>query len=1456
MKVGSVTGNYKFAFAIALVFAAGIASLLFVLLNNAAPSEEGLVAAQDGTTAVDTQPTVAPLDEDTANPDTENTDSTSAPEATPSQEEPTTDLPDTPIPQEPTPSPLGDVDTADIVPDEAPPLITDAVDTLPDTDPISPVTDAADTVPDEAPPLITDAVDTVPDAGESSSGPTRRPSSPGQPPGGGISPIESSSPSSVTDAVDTIPDGAPPSSVTDAVDTIPDGAPPSSVTDAVDTIPDGAPPSSVTDAVDTIPDEAPPSSVTDAVDTIPDGAPPSSVTDAVDTIPDGAPPSSVTDAVDTIPDGAPPSSVTGAVDTIPDEAPPSSVTDAVDTIPDGAPPSIEMDVPPVTAQAHAITFCENSDTVLGIPVFECSVLVELYEATDGANWDTRTGWEQIDNELPPGTPTLVTNWHGVTVQGGRVTELSLFSNNLSGEIPPSIGNLTNLGELALASNSLSGAIPSAIGDLTNLTRLSLSGNDLSGEIPPSIGNLTNLDELVLASNNLTGDIPSAIGSLTNLTRLSLFRNDLSGEIPPSIGNLTNLTDLVLASNNLTGAIPSAIGNLVDLTRLNLSDNVSISGEVPLEIGYLLNLENLDLSGTNLTGTLPYHIWEKDSRAFGLTLNVDPALSSAPASTFILTATVEIARANNLQVGWTFSGIGAVPTALVSVVGPIGSSSVSEAVYTAFATSVEEDEPGSWMIRTADIPLLEDPEGEYTFAIFQSLYPDPPDTDNYRLHSASRAIEAPLPITLDISSTGTEFMESAGRFVYAVLTASGIPEGEVITVTVTSLGLGSATIGEDYELVTDEFVFSSTMTQAVQEIEIVDDNLIEGTENTFILYNLPDGVFTSTSLRSFSILDNDSSSIRFADRPLSILEGASEWSFDVIYSVPLSTAVAVRVMTSDDTAIAGEDYTSVDRTLTLSPDVSRVTVTVPIEEGDDSLLEGTESFQLELSAEISGITISDTVTVAITDNDTGTVSFSVVSDSKNLGLGVDHSCGIIEDGSLVCWGFGTDPGPPDPNVLGTPVGGIRRPEYDQARPPLGTDFISVSAGWSHSCALRGDGTVVCWGLGSVLGGESEGSGDFNQAVPPDELFTSVTVGYDHTCGIKVDGKVACWGTSIGLVPSNREDLRNINFISITAGRNHTCGVTEDGETECWGFPLFNITNPPAGVSFLIVTAGESYTCGIKEDSEVLCWGRFNRGQFHDDPPLDSEDIKFRSLTAGGQHTCGIKEDGETQCWGRRTEGQFVSVGVGGDFDPVGQFLPGENFVSISGGEFHTCGIKEDGEVQCSGNDFRGSSTPPAGLRLRGDDFQTATVFEGSDVPLTVNLNGGNTLVEDIGVVWSVACEGDVTPGDFQGSECAPVTLTIAAGTVFSRFTISTNDDNVVEGLEEFTASITGVSPNLGGLITIPGTTNIVALTVQDNDRATVSVSAESSSVFEGTEATFRVSLSDNLRQAMSLRQAMR
>jgi hypothetical protein len=230
---------------------------------------------------------------------------------------------------------------------------------------------------------------------------------------------------------------------------------------------------------------------------------------------------------------------------------------------------------------------QNNGVVYQIPASEYSALVDLYNNTGGAGWVNSSGW------LDPNA----TSWAGVDIGGvqydangnvtvqGHVQELYLDFNQLSGSIPASLGNLTQLQALNLQDNQLSGSIPASLGNLTQLQALNLLDNQLSGSIPDSLGNLTQLQVLYLDGNQLSGSIPASLGNLTQLSGLELVDNQLSGSIPDSLGNLTQLVWLLLYDNQLSGSIPDSLGNLTQLVWLELYDN-QLVGDVPIFSGPL------------------------------------------------------------------------------------------------------------------------------------------------------------------------------------------------------------------------------------------------------------------------------------------------------------------------------------------------------------------------------------------------------------------------------------------------------------------------------------------------------------------------------------------------------------------------------------------------------------------------------------------------------------------------------------------------------------------------------------------------------------------------------------------------------------------------------------------------------------------------------------------------------
>ncbi len=180
----------------------------------------------------------------------------------------------------------------------------------------------------------------------------------------------------------------------------------------------------------------------------------------------------------------------------------------------------------------------------------------------------------------------------------------------------------------------------------------------------------------------------------------------------------------------------------------------------------------------------------------------------------------------------------------------------------------------------------------------------------------------------------------------------------------------------------------------------------------------------------------------------------------------------------------------------------------------------------------------------------------------LSAGYHFACGIrAEDGSVQCWG---DEGA-EPCVLGPAAGQL-------AAPP--GRFVAISSRSYSSCAVEENGAVQCWGAGEAGDDPAASCGDilhnYGQSVPPEGSFQTVSVASFHSCGVRTDGSLACWGAGTGdECPDVGVHCRQSQppagvFAQVSNGTFHSCAMTAERKVQCWGYDTDGDgrTMPPA------------------------------------------------------------------------------------------------------------------------------------------------------------------------------------------------------------------------------------------------------------------------------------------------------
>lgn len=365
------------------------------------------------------------------------------------------------------------------------------------------------------------------------------------------------------------------------------------------------------------------------------------------------------------------------------------------------------------------------------------------------------------------------------------------------------------------------------------------------------------------------------------------------------------------------------------------------------------------------------------------------------------------------------------------------------------------------------------------------------------------------------------------------------------------------------------------------------------------------------------------------------------------------------------------------------------------------------------------------------------------------------------GGLSCWGW---------NVFGQlgsaqNVGSNTPNDAPLALASLAGGVVAIGGGYGHTCALLSDNSVSCWGRNNAGQlGYSTNYGTDNANITPAAVVglgldnVALAVGYSHTCALSSAGNVYCWGangagqlgTSVAVTPSTYTPMQVqglTNVTAIAAGGDHTCALTRAGGVKCWGSNVYGQlgNNNGSGASTPIIVpqdvqgltsevdsivAGAFHTCALLRTGAVKCWGRNWFGQLgsttnsgssgNPNPtPLDVQTLSsgVQGISAGFYFTCATMADGSAKCWGFNQNGQLgvaaYPTGPGPYSVPgtVQTLNPGDVIYGVNS-MGSSCALLSTGGGKCWGWNLYGQLGNPFGSGSNG----------GFSVPLDIQVLG--------------------------------------------------------------------------------------------------------------------------------------
>jgi len=397
-------------------------------------------------------------------------------------------------------------------------------------------------------------------------------------------------------------------------------------------------------------------------------------------------------------------------------------------------------------------------------------------------------------------------------------------------------------------------------------------------------------------------------------------------------------------------------------------------------------------------------------------------------------------------------------------------------------------------------------------------------------------------------------------------------------------------------------------------------------------------------------------------------------------------------------------------------------------------------------------------------------------------------------------------PSEPPPSGRPPAPASRPpERETGREDLCEDctFVDLAAGNGHTCGVLDDGSVRCWG-GNRWGQLGDGSprhGDCSilgnvdytdcssRAVAVRELgdVVDLSVGNASACALSASGEVSCWGRTHSVAGAMSQAVERHRpavqtgfhgAIAVSDGSAHSCAVDGAGTVWCRGLnwagqlgtgdfrdrgeAVAVVDLPPAHSVAASATAG--FTCATTRDG-VYCWGDDTSGQLGDGERHETcfdgvssyecsprpvhvaalDGFEIAELSLGRSHACALTHAGEVFCWGAGARGQLGD----GAFEPSALPTPldvGAEVVSVATGQSFTCLLTADGRVACVGDNAFGQLGD--GARDHGsvcDRFGsvadcTADVVWALDIDDATHITAGSAHACALRADGNVACWG--------------------------------------------------------------------------------------------------------------------